>query len=342
MPKARLSDIADTLGLSTATVSKVLTGGASAARFNAETVERVRAVAAQMNYVPNRVARNLRAQRTYEVGMVLGSAPRSLEAEPYDGRLLLGLSEAAAEYGLAAVVVYPREREQAPRDISQYLDGRTDGLIVRCFGQSDVAFLQVLATEGVPAVALWCQDVPEGVGYVDVDHYGGVYRATQHLLSLGHRRISFCLGSNRDRQNLHFPARYNGYRQALSDAGVAPLPAWLASNAEKVPALLSGPRAVTAVCAFNDVAARRVAAVIEQTGLCIPRDLSLAGFDNLAETEFVAGGLTTVDHPIREMGREAIRRLVALIDGAPVSEGRVVLPTSLVIRQSTGFVTTDN
>ncbi len=336
MANVRMRDVAAALGLSTATVSKVLSGGPYAARFNAETVERVRAAAARMNYVPNRVARNLRARRTYEVGMVLGSAPPSLEAEPYDGRLLLGLSEAAAECGLAAVIVYPRKQELGARDLAPYLDGRIDGVIVRCFVPSDVAFLEGLTAGGLLVVALWRQDVPDGVGYVDVDHSGGMYRAARHLLDLGHRHVAFCIANILDLKNPHFPARYHGYRQALLDAGTTPTSALLVG--ELAP-LLTGPERVTAVCAFNDGIARQVAAVADRAGLHIPGDLSLVGFDNLAESEFVAGGLTTVDHPIREMGREAIRRLVALIDGAPVADGRMVLPTSLVIRHSTSVVT---
>lgn len=233
------------------------------------------------------------------------------------------------------MVVYPRQSGPQSHDLSRYLDGRIDGLILRCLVPTDRELLQALAAKGLPLVAVWRQDAPSGVGFVDVDHYGGMYRAAQHLLDLGHRRIAFCCVTEHDPSHDHFAARYEGYRQALIDAGVAPISAWLALNAEGLLDLLTGPRPVTAVCAFNDTAAYRVAAVLDAAGLCIPADLSLVGFDNLPDAEHIAGGLTTVDHPIREMGREAVRCLAALIDGAPVDECRVVLPTPLVVRQST-------
>jgi len=233
------------------------------------------------------------------------------------------------------VVVFPREGQHGHRNLSQYIDGRIDGIIVRCFVPADDDFLAALAATGTPVIALWSHEVPDGVGYVDVDHYGGMYAAMQHLVELGHRRIAFATGSDDVHENLHFPARLAAYRQALTDSGVTPDPAWIVSNAEEVLALLSGPKRVTAVCAFNDNAAREVAAAVERLGQSIPHDLSLVGFDNLHGSESVARGLTTVNHPIHEMGREAIRRLVALIDGAPLAECRVILPTSLVVRRST-------
>jgi LacI family transcriptional regulator len=244
------------------------------------------------------------------------------------------VSEAAADYDLAAVVVYPRDHGQ-PADLARYLDGRIDGLIIRCLVPSDIAVLHALAVKRLPLVALWQQSVPEGVAYVDVDHYGGMYRAVRHLLDLGHRRIAFCSVYAIDHLNPHFPARVEGYRQALIDAGIAPISRWLVTQPDQLLGLLRGPEPVTAVCTFNDAIAREVAAVFDAAGVCIPGDVSLVGFDNLPDAEHVAGGLTTVDHPIREMGREAVRCLAALIAGTAVEACRVVLPTPMVIRQST-------
>ncbi len=333
MAPVTLRDVAAAAGVSVSTVSKVVRGQAKGAQLSDLTVERVRDMVVQLGYVPNQVARSLRAQSTRQIGLVLGSmAVPGVTALTLNGGLLVGLSAAARECHLPAVVLYPQDDAMA--DPSPYLDGRIDGLLVRCPKPTDEALLRLLAPSHLPLVAVWSQAVLPGVGYCDVDHHGGAMLAVGHLLELGHRRVAY-VGPPLNYDDPHFAGRYTGYQQALREAGVLPQPEWHVADGAALLDLLVGPEPVTAAFATTDLRAAALAADLARAGLRIPEHLSLVGFDNLASADHIAGGLTTIHQPIAEMAAQAVRNLVALIGGAPAEECRTILPAYLVVRHST-------
>jgi len=286
--------------------------------------------------VPNQTARSLRAQRTGQIGIVLNTlyGPDVSSMLTFDGPLLMGLSLAAQELDLPAVVVYPPVRHGAVAEPSRYLDGRIDGLLVRAVGRSEESLLHLVDASHLPLVAVWRQDVPSNAGYADVDHYGGAGLAIQHLLKLGHRRIAY-LGPDLNYDNLHFAHRYQGYHDTLRGAAITPRREWHVHDNAGVISLLRGPEPVTAVFAVQDLRAAHLAADLTILGIRVPTDVSLVGFDDVANADLLAGGLTTVHQPIQEMGIQAVRNLLALIDGAPVDACRTILPARLVVRRST-------
>src|SRR5256885_1295902 len=131
MASVTLRDVAVAAGVSVATVSKVVSGRHVDARIPPVTVERVRSFVQQLGYVPNHAARSLRARRTGQVGLVLNTlyGPDLSPMLTFDGGLLLGLSMAAQELDLPAVVIYPSPNSKAIADPDRYLDGRIDGLL---------------------------------------------------------------------------------------------------------------------------------------------------------------------------------------------------------------------
>jgi len=173
------------------------------------------------------------------------------------------------------------------------------------------------------------------VGYVDVDHRAGAYEAVQYLVSLGHQRIAYVEPSPVF-EHPHFLARYQGYKQALKDAQIPFRPEWhvIGVEQEKMETLLHKQEAVTAIFTPNDVTAGAVATILSALHLRIPGDISLVGFDDIANAYLIAGGLTTVHQPIREISMQAVSNITALISGAPITESRTILSTSLVIRNS--------
>ena len=337
MASVKMRDVAVHAGVSVSTVSKVLSGSSASREIPSATIERVRQVAASLGYIPNAVARSLRTQRTREIGLVLG-----LETYPepaaltLDGTFLLSLVNAASACHLPGVVVYPREEQRTISDVSRYLDGRIEGLLVRASTpHQEEQLLHRLASSPLPVVAIWSQNVPETIGYVDIDHRAGAYLATQHLLELGHRCIAYVEPAPVF-EHPHFLARYQGYRQALLDAQISPQPAWhvIGTQQEKLAALLELPERVTAIFTPNDVTAGAVATVLHALHLTIPADISVVGFDDIANAPLIAGGLTTVHQPIQEMSIQAVRNLNALIGGEPVARCRTILPAHLVVRNS--------
>jgi LacI family transcriptional regulator len=337
MAAVKMRDVAARAGVSVSTVSKILSGSEAASQIPMRTIERVREIAFQLGYIPNAVARNLRTQRTHEIGVVLGmeTYPEAA-ALTLDGTFLLGLISAASSSHLPGVVIYPREEKATISDISRYLDGRIEGLLVRVSTpHQEDRLLSLLAGSPLPVVAIWSQDVPDTIGYVDIDHRAGAYKAVQHLLELGHRRIAY-VEADPVFEHPHFFARYRGYREALIDAQVEPRPEWhvIGVDVPHIQTLLHLPEPVTAIFTPNDITAGEVAKVLHSLHKRIPADISLVGFDDIVNAHFIAGGLTTIHQPIQEISIQAVRNLTALIGGAAVVHCRTILPTHLVVRNS--------
>lgn len=337
MSPATLRDVAAVAGVSVPTVSKIVTGRFGNTRVAPATVERVRAAIEELGYVPNAIGRQLRERRTGQIGVLLHpyTGEENVAARlMLDGAFLVGLSEAAAAHSVPALVVYalPEGTEILPP--SGYRDGRIDGLLIRCARRREEQLLAGLDPERLPVVTLWRQEARAGMGYADVDHRGGAYAAVDHLLALGHRRIAF-FGPPQDDDNTHVPLRYQGYGAALAAAGIAPRPAWYATDQRAVLDALRAPEPITAVFSVTDVWADELARFLASVGIRIPDDLSLVGFDNIGCTDAISGGLTTIDHPIQVMTVQGVGNLLALIEGAPAEACRTIIPTHLVVRHST-------
>ncbi|UQN08497.1 LacI family DNA-binding transcriptional regulator [Deinococcus sp. QL22] len=334
--RIKIKEVALAAGVSSATVSKVLSGRAEYP-VNAETAIRVRQVALELGYVPDVAARNLRTRETGQLGVVLeavgASEPDSLldgvsagaVRRTFDGAILAGLSGAARDLKVPALVIYPG----GDVPIHTFLDGRVDGLLVSCDPLRGHGLLDALHAAPLPVVALWTQRVPPNIGAVDVDHQAGAAQATRHLLELGHRDVAFYGGGTASGVE-HFHRREEGYRQALHSAGLPPRPA-LHDGTQLVEAVRRGD--ISAVFAETDLGAAAVFHALHAAGLSVPGDVSLVGFDDILGAEYIAGGLTTVYHPAAEMAAEGVAALLGQLAGDPACQ--LLLPTHLTVRHST-------
>jgi LacI family transcriptional regulator len=339
----KIGDVAAAAGVSISTVSKVLSGKGRDFKHSSATVAHVQKVAQDLGYVPNAAARGLRNRRTNQVGVILsGFQDAGIPPEvrlSLEGAFLLGLIGAARERGLPGVVIYPTDPSHA-LEPNLYLDGRVDGLIV----QSDPwghNLLRDLDPRRIPTVGVWTQDVPDGMAYADTDHFGGAVQALEHLLSLGHRRIAF-LGPPLERLGSveNFRRRLEGYHHALEGAGVTPDLRWHVQDHHGVLRLLREPDPITAVFAVSDRRVISLVSALQAAGVRIPQDLSLVGFDNVLGADLIAGGLTTVEQPVIDVGAAALENLLALVEGANAQHCRTVVPTRLIVRNSTARVGT--
>lgn len=332
--RVKISEVASAAGVSAATASKVLSGRPGYT-VNVVTAQRVREAARRLGYVPDVAARNLRTRRTGQLGVVLeavgASEPEDLTdgvsaaavRRTFDGAIMAGLSGAARELQVPALVVYPGG--DVPPE--SFLDGRVDGLLVSCNPLRGHALLHALARAPLPVVALWTQQGPPSLSAVDVDHRAGTRQATAHLLELGHRELVF-YGAGLASQVEHFRLREDGYRDALRAAGL-PVRGAVHGGAALLDQVRRG---VTGVVAETDLAAAAAFHALREAGLHVPQDVSLVGFDDILGAEYIAGGLTTVYHPAAEMAAEGVAALTRLIDGGEARQ--VLLPTRLVRRAS--------
>ncbi|NPV66896.1 MAG: GntR family transcriptional regulator [Anaerolineae bacterium] len=202
----------------------------------------------------------------------------------------------------------------------------------------------VLLDRPIPGVALPC---------VTSRNYEGGMQIMTHLLELGHRRIAFLAWPHLNLWPI--AERFRAYQDAMRGAGLEPMaeplyigvPSSEATNyrrlaqsaqedVQRLTILLSQPDRPTALFAMNDLVAMLALQAARRAGVRVPEDLSIAGFDNLEMTEHVTPPLTTVAQDVRLMGAEAARRLLALIAGEPVQDVFTLLPTRLIVRESTG------
>ncbi|MWV58618.1 LacI family DNA-binding transcriptional regulator [Rathayibacter sp. VKM Ac-2754] len=202
----------------------------------------------------------------------------------------------------------------------------------------DAEILAACEEVSLPLVAV---DAPNpldpSVVSIGSNHWVGGQQSTEHLVSLGHRRIAFVGG---DARNPGLRARYGGYREALASAGIAEDPALvsehgMASAEWIVPGLLALDDPPTAIVATNDADAFQAIRAVVGAGLTVPGDVSVMGYDDTFAVLPTAPLLSTVRTPMHDIGRLAVDTLVRMHDGiAPISH-RIELATTLVIREST-------
>ncbi|WP_370520968.1 LacI family DNA-binding transcriptional regulator [Cellulomonas sp. H30R-01] len=325
-PRVKMADVARTAGVSVATVSKVVNGRYGVA---AATLSRVQEVIEELGYEASLGARSLRSHRTNVLGILVA------EFEPYSTELLKGASAAVGATGYELLAYSGGGAGGSVGWERRYLS-RLAGTLID--GAVIVTPTVVEAHPGVPVVAVDPHTGPSGLPTVDADSFAGAVLATEHLLGLGHTRVAF-LGGRPDLESARL--REDGFRHAMAAAGVAVdedlvrVGGYRPETADQ-PAneLLARPEPPTAVFAANDLSAIRVVEVARSLGLRVPEDLSVIGFDNVPESALATPPLTTISQPLQQMGAEALRLLVDLIDGRERGV-HVRLSTELVERAST-------
>lgn len=325
MQRVKMADVARTAGVSVATVSKVVNGRYGIAQA---TIDRVQQVINQLGYEASLGAQSLRSHRTHVLGILVA------EFEPFSTELLKGASREVARtgYELLAYTSGARGAEIGweRRSLSRLSGTLIDGAMI-------VTPTVVETKPGFHVVAVDPHSGPSGLPTVDSDNFAGAMLATNYLLGLGHRRIGF-LGGRPDLESARL--REAGFRQAMAEGNAAVDEALVRvggykSQTAEVPAreLLTHAKGPTAVFAANDLSAIATMEVARSLGLTVPDDLSVIGFDNVPESALADPPLTTIKQPLQQMGAEALRLLVDLIDGVE-RETHIRLPTELVERSS--------
>lgn len=206
--------------------------------------------------------------------------------------------------------------------------------------------LETFSTTDLPVVAVDSTFDDSRIGFIDNDSYSGSAEATRYLLGLGHRRIGYLM---HDTSTLNHLQRFKGFANTMSAAGIKVEDNWVVNvqpslEAPDIPMGISTMRRlleqapeITAVMAVDDSLALAAMAAIHESGRRIPEDISVVGFDNYPETRLWYPSLTTVEHPIEKAGSLAIEAIhTGLLHPQDWQPPREILPTSLVIRKSTG------
>lgn len=332
-----LKDIAKIVGVSTATVSLALSGDP---RVNIKTRRKVEEAARRLNYVPNEIGRSLRVKKTETIALVFPHTPHDAFTHPYFVQLLEGISEVLVEHDFHLLLsVAPSETNEAASYDHILRNRRADGIILWPASIKDHNIGKIIES-GFPLVYLsnWYHDE---VHTVARDDFGGAYAAVEHLLERGRRRIVHMTGPMEYQVSID---RLNGYKQALQDHGIMFDPQLVVegnftreSGTRAATRLLSEDLRFDAVFAGNDLMAIGLMKGLQEAGVRIPDDVAVVGCDNIEMAELITPSLTTVHHPMREIGRVAAQKMIHLLTGAGDShEKQTILPSEVIIRQSSG------
>ena len=340
---ANIKDVARAAEVSISTVSHVLRGTAP---ITPAVQERVRRAAAELGYRPNPLGRTLLHGRTQAIGLLVSDI-----TNPFFSQLARALERPLSRKGYEVLLCntdYDDVREQA---FVEMLVSRRVAAVAMCVGHTSTAVLRTLARAHVPAVVHWhagqlpaemAENFP-GVRLVGLDIASGLTAAAEHLYRLGHRQLALLAGP----AGLEAAdSRRDAFLAAVQHVGIDPDSVTCLQGDYRFE---SGRRAThlvlqarerpkpTAIVAGNDVMAFGVLRALREVDIQVPASMSVVGFDDSVFTAGTCPPLTTVRLPAYRMGLLTARLLVELLEGpAAIGAEHIVLPTRLVIRESTG------
>ncbi len=324
-----LKDLARYLGLSTATISTVLNGTPAASEIPAATQERILAAAEKFNYRPNAMARSLRGMRSHTVGVLVPEI-----SEGYGALVLGAVGDYLLSKGYFFLVATHRRNPELMDEYPHLLRQRSvEGFIV-----IDTALEKPLP---LPTVAISGHRSHPGVTNVVLDHDHAAHLALEHLVRLGHERIAFIKGQPFSSDS---ETRWKSIERAAGSLGLA-VHEELVVELEidtfspyvgypVVRRLLQRTRDFTAIFAYNDLSAIGALRALRDSGLRVPEDVSVIGFDDINSAAFQIPSLTTVRQPLDKMGALAAEILLQRIHGG-ANPVEVTVEPELIVREST-------
>lgn len=335
MAELTLEDIAKLVGVSRSTVSRVIN---ESPHVSPEVRKRVQKAIRVSGYQPNAAARSLASRRSSMIGLVLPRSVSSFFTDPFFPQLTQGIAFGCNnnDLTLSLFLVGNKEDEEKiyPR-ISRH--GLLDGILVQAGVQEDPLIEALLKTD-LPTVLIGRPFHPSGINYIDVDNINAALSATNHLLSLGYKRIATITGVKGSSVTID---RLEGYKKALLNFG-REIDETLIRDGDFTEE--SGYRAMKeilqakpdALFAGSDMMAVGAIRAAQEAGLRIPGDLGVVGFDDIPTNSFTKIQLTTIRQPIMRLGIKAVELLIDLIENGTAPARRLILDTELVIRESCG------
>lgn len=332
-PRQRVSikTVAERAGVSTATVSYVLSARREVAP---STRRRVEQAISELGYRPNHVARSMRTQRTYTMALIV---PTILNPYyPVVARGLQDVLEPAGYHGIISCTDGELDNEQ--RLIDQMVSRRVDGIGFSSYYRHRQSVQSALDAD-IPVVLLGTHSPEYGADAVGQDDIGGGRRAAQHLLEQGRQRIAFITGPEGEG-----PAadRVLGYQSALHNSGLDTPNEYVVRTEFSRPGGADGMRRLLAVeprpdavICTNDIVAIGAIDTLREAGLRIPEDIAVVGFDDIEAASLVSPSLTTIANPARQVGQAVGRLLLQRIqETEPQPPQAIAFATHLIKRQS--------
>lgn len=327
-----IHDIARELKISASTVSRALSDNP---RISLKTKEKIKAVADSMGYRPNTLASNLRNKKSNTIGIVVPLINRH-----FFSSVISGVEDVAFAAGFNVVISQSNDLAEKEINIVQSMfSNRIDGLIISIAMQTNTfEHLKIFRKKNIPLV-FFDRVVPEiETNKIVVDDFAGGFRVTQHLIEQGYQRIAHLAGP----QNLiTYFDRKNGYIEALVKNGIQYDESLVLINTltsdegiSAVKQLMKLPSPPDAIFCGNDTTALSSMIYLRDQGIRIPEDIGIVGFSNEPFSKVVSPSISTIAQPGFQMGQKAAEMLIRQIENKERTYKTIVLPTELIIRES--------
>ncbi|HEX6880111.1 MAG TPA: LacI family DNA-binding transcriptional regulator [Terriglobales bacterium] len=326
-----LKRLAEHLGLSPATVSIVINRTPMSDTIPEDTKRRINDAVRKFNYRPNILARSLRQQRTYSVGVLLPEL-----SDGYSALVLSGIEDYLLQNKYVLLAAGHRHKDDLIHEYPKlFFDRAVEGLItIDTLYDQDLPF---------PVVAVSGHNRREGVTNIELNHDRASELAITHLLELGHRDIAFIKGQSFSSDT---DVRWESIRRMARKLGVPVRPELTSQLEGDSPSpevgyaatqqLLSKGAPFTAIFTFNDVSAIGAIRALHDAGLHVPHDVSIVGFDDIYGAAFHNPALTTIRQPLLKMGLLAAETLLQRISKSDNAPANIQVEPELVVRESSG------
>lgn len=330
---ATIEEVASRAGVSRSTVSRVVNGSTS---VSPSALAAVRRAIEELNYVPNRAARSLASRQSNAIALVVPEDTSRFFGDPFFASIVAGIHRRLGEtdYVLNLILASSDEEASSDKAASYLRSGTVDGAIVVSHHASDTFIDRIAAA--VPVVYGGRPMTVQPHDYfVDVDNAAGARAVTEHLLSRGRRRLATITGA------LSMPAgvdRLAGFREAMAAAGLEPVAIEdgdfsEAGGAAAMRRILDSGADFDGLFVASDLMARGALEVLRESGVSVPADVSVVGFDDSAVAGALHPALTTVRQPSLRQGERMAEVLLDLLAGREPAHA-TILPTNLVVRDS--------
>ncbi len=332
--KITIADIAARAGVSAMTVSRVLSGNAPVAR---NTEKRIRKIIAELGYQPNWLARSLSRKKSLILGVTVPQQEQVL-MDNYIAQVLSGITDVAQQADYRILIIPFDPIQGAEDEYVQWARSKLiDGLILLKTIMGDTRIEQLAATE-FPFVLINHKYRNDRVNFVDTRNVSGARKAVHYLFAKGYRKIAFVAGNLKESNAFD---RLRGFKEAMHKLNLEIrkewiIPGWFDQQAAYIESqrLFRNSDIPDAVFCSDDYMAIGVIRRAQETGIIVPRDLAVMGFDDIELAQYVYPSLTTVHQPLTRLGRKATQILLQLIDGSRIPPIHEFMQVDLIERES--------
>ncbi len=327
-----MKDVAKLAGVSTSTVSHVI----NKTRFVSEEIsERVNKAAKELNYyAPSALARSFKVNRTKTIGMLVTTS-----TNPFFGEVVKGVERSCYQQGYSLILCNTEgDHQRMHESINTLLQKRVDGLILMCATLEGEHFDIFEHYADIPVVVMDWGPMQFTSDKIQDNSLRGGYMAAKYLIDAGHSEIG-CITGPLDR--IQAEMRYNGYLQAMDEAGFSVEPSWVVEadfecegGYNAFSQLHANGTLPSALVVANDMMAMGVINAANEVGIQIPEQLSIIGYDDIHIAKFMSPSLTTIHQPKYRLGQAAVETLLTRLDEPETAPRIIELEPTLVERNS--------